>query len=301
MSQPGTTSPVSGLITPDDAESIEPRLASFSSAPLGWSGVRVDVHKQLTPIEGYSPGCTHHLLAIALTPFQRLKFRRKGFSHNAGARVGDSLLVAAKTPCYWHWYEGGVVRLYIEPDALTRNLDGFREDNPDRIEVLSNAGARDPLIAAIGFALKDELETGVPGGRLYAESLGAALSVHLLQKYSAFPAKLIEGEKGLPRRKLRRTLEYIWDNLGHDVGLNSLAAQLGISPYHFARLFKLSTGLPPHRYVMELKIRKAQELLRNPRLSLAEISYQLGFSSQSHFTAAFRRIVGTTPARYRAS
>ena len=301
MSQGGENSRASGLITPDEAEAIEPRLASLSSAPLGWSGIRVEVHNQLTPVEAYSPGNTHHLLAIALTRFDRLEFRRKGFVHNGGAREGDSLLVAAKTPCKWHWYEGGVIRLYVEPEALIRNLDAFVEDNPDRVEVISNTGARDPLIGAIGFALRDELESSVPGGRLYAESLGAALTSHLLRKYSAFPTNLIEERKGLSRSNLRQTLEYIHENLSADVGLDSLAAVVQMSPYHFARLFKRSTGLSPHVYVLELKIRKARELLRNPHLSVAEIGYELGFSSQSHFTAVLRRIVGTTPTRYRLS
>ena len=68
---------------------------------------------------------------------------------------------------------------------------------------------------------------------------------------------------------------------------------------HFARLFRHSTGLPPHRYVLQRRIARARELVADRRQSLAEIGYELGFPSQAHFTTMFRRLVGTTPGAYR--
>src|SRR5262249_61294164 len=103
-----------------------------------------------------------------------------------------------------------------------------------------------------------------------------------------------ETNNGLSRHKLRRALETIHDNLNRDISLAEIAANVGISPYHFARLFKQSTGLAPHQYVLAQRIELAKTLLSEPRLPLAEIAGRLGFSDQSHFTAVFRRLTGTT-------
>jgi AraC family transcriptional regulator len=73
-----------------------------------------------------------------------------------------------------------------------------------------------------------------------------------------------------------------------------------VSPYHFARLFKHSTGLPPHQYVIACRVERAKELLRErDRLPLADVAAEVGFSSQSHFTRHFKRLVGVTPRRFR--
>lgn len=105
---------------------------------------------------------------------------------------------------------------------------------------------------------------------------------------------------GLPPLRLRRVLEHIEAHLGEDVAQRRLAGIAQLSMDHFARLFRQSTGVPPHRYVLERRIARARYLVAERRLSLAEIAYALGFPSQSHFTTMFRRLVGMTPGSYRA-
>lgn len=105
--------------------------------------------------------------------------------------------------------------------------------------------------------------------------------------------------RGLPPASLMRVLEHIEMHLAEDVAQRQLAGIARLSMDHFARLFRQSTGLPPHRYVLERRIARARDLVAEQRLSLAEIGYALGFPSQSHFTTMFRRLVGTTPGAYR--
>ena len=98
-----------------------------------------------------------------------------------------------------------------------------------------------------------------------------------------------------------RATEYLRDRLEENVTLATLASEFGMSPYHFARRFKLATGCPPHEYQLQLRIQRACELLlRQPRQSVATIAVELGFADESHFRRHFRRIVGTTPSRYRS-
>jgi AraC-like DNA-binding protein len=103
----------------------------------------------------------------------------------------------------------------------------------------------------------------------------------------------------LPWCRLRRVTEYIQQNLDKDLTLAELAALVYMSPYHFARLFKCSTGVPPHRFVIRQRIARARAFLSTQELSIAQISRMVGFRTPSHFTTVFRRVTGITPRGYR--
>jgi AraC family transcriptional regulator len=94
-------------------------------------------------------------------------------------------------------------------------------------------------------------------------------------------------------------IEHIQQNLDKDLTLAELAAVVYMSPYHFARLFKGSTGLPPHRFVVRQRIARASAFLATRELSIAQISQMVGFRTPSHFTTVFRRVRGITPRGYR--
>jgi AraC family transcriptional regulator len=95
-------------------------------------------------------------------------------------------------------------------------------------------------------------------------------------------------------------VEYIEEHLDAELTLDHLAGVAHLSPYHFARLFKNSTGLPPHQYVIARRVERAKDLLRGKdRFPLVDIAAEVGFSSQSHFTRHFKRLVGVTPKHFR--
>ena len=104
----------------------------------------------------------------------------------------------------------------------------------------------------------------------------------------------------LPGCRLRRVTEYIQQNLDKELTLAELAAVVYMSPYHFARLFKGSTGVPPHRFVVRQRIARARGVLATPELSIAQISRLVGFRTPSHFITVFRRVLGITPGAYRS-
>jgi AraC family transcriptional regulator len=92
------------------------------------------------------------------------------------------------------------------------------------------------------------------------------------------------------------------ENLDTSPTLEQMAAVIHLSPYHFARQFKTTTGLPPHQYVIARRVERAQQLLRGDRdLGLAEVALRVGFSDQSQFSFHFKRIVGVTPGQFRIS
>lgn len=162
-----------------------------------------------------------------------------------------------------------------------------------------DGAVRDEQIEAIGSLLEAEISAGCPSGRTYGEHLAYALGAHLIQRYAGPCSDDTGARQRLRNGKLARVLEYIQAHIDADLSLHDLAQAAGLSPFHFSRLFKNSTGLPPHQYVLHWRIEEAKRLLRHTRLDLAEIAARVGFRDQSHFTARFRQITGDTPKRWR--
>lgn len=144
-----------------------------------------------------------------------------------------------------------------------------------------------------------EREVRAPGfaSELKVDGLLRAL-VTTLTSRSHQPRELPE-RIHLPQAKVRRVNEYIEAHLDDDVSLKDLAEIAGLSPYHFARVFKLATGESPYHYLGSRRLARAQELLSATDLPLAELALTCGFASQSHFTAAFTKSIGISPGRYR--
>jgi AraC-like DNA-binding protein len=104
---------------------------------------------------------------------------------------------------------------------------------------------------------------------------------------------------GLTPARLRRVLNHIAANLHENNSLHQLADLAKLSSHHFAHAFKQSTGLSPHKYILQQRIARAQQLLEQRELTILEISHSLGFCSQGHFTRAFAREIGIPPGKYR--
>src|SRR5207245_1425894 len=109
-------------------------------------------------------------------------------------------------------------------------------------------------------------------------------------------AGLVDGRRSeLPACRLRRVTQHVQENLQRELRLAELSALVHMSPYHFARLFKRSTGVPPHKFLVRRRIDEARALLEARTVPIAEISRLVGFRTPSHFTTTFRRITGMTP------
>jgi AraC family transcriptional regulator len=149
-----------------------------------------------------------------------------------------------------------------------------------------------------GRRLADRIRDPVPGSRACAEALQAQIAVHLLWNHSTLARPADEAE-GVADPRLGPVIRYIRENLTEDVSLETLAGVAGLSPNYFLGAFREATGRTPHRYVTEMRVARACELLRDPHRPITEVSLAVGFSSQSHLTEVFRRTLKTTPAAYR--
>jgi AraC-like DNA-binding protein len=194
-----------------------------------------------------------------------------------------------------------MIRLRLQPCFTWRSIGHLFSKTaeeldvyPDRVALVEQQREADPTLINIALALRAGIHTG---DRLYGEPLSTALAVHLLREYSDRRVRLPLAHGELSREKLIRAIEYIQDQLSTDLTVAAIARSVNMSPDHFARLFKKSTGRSPYRYVIEARARKARDLLASGKLSIIEIAQSLGFADQSHLTRQIKDAFGTTPKK----
>jgi AraC family transcriptional regulator len=136
-------------------------------------------------------------------------------------------------------------------------------------------------------------------GPIYVEALSVAIAARSLVRGAGvqFRPAVTRGNSA----RIAKAIEYAESNLDTSIGLADMAAAACLSVFHFSRCFREVVGLAPHAWLMRRRIERAQSLLASTGAPLAEVAYSCGFSSQSHFTSAFRSRVGVTPGAYRRS
>lgn len=261
-------------------------LAPMRGEPRARLGLRVDL--RTTP-----PGT----VSIEAQPEHRLKV-------HAGAPVrgacrtsrfvytrGDIDIFPAGMSDVWEEESENTSLVVRLAPALLRRAAEDMGLNPDRAGLESRHHFRDARIEHIAWALESDREEGHPGGLLYTESLGLALAFHLLGRY---PAPVVDA-RGLSAPQLKRVTEYIEEHLDRNLSLVRLAGVAGVSESHFRALFKRSTGVPVHEYVVQRRVERARALLLRGELPASQVALEAGFSHQSHMARCMRRVLGVTP------
>ena len=137
------------------------------------------------------------------------------------------------------------------------------------------------------------------GSLLHLESVVALMGVHVLKHASSTTNRHVGAASPRAAREVRQAVRYIDAGLAGRLSLSEMASVAGMGIHEFSRRFKTVVGTSPHRYVLTRRVARARELLATTDRSIADIAYAVGFSSQSHMTDTFRRLLGTTPGRYR--
>ncbi len=169
-------------------------------------------------------------------------------------------------------------------------------------ELIDPASAHDPLVERVAREMLAEMADGHPLSRLRVDVLGEELAIHLLRRHSTASGAAGAGRPargGLAPWQVRRVADFLQENLAADVSLAELAALVGLSPHHFCRAFRQSTGLPPHRWQLARRMERAGELLLSTDLPVAAVAAAVGYADPGQFSAAFRRATGRTPSAFR--
>ncbi|WP_337884229.1 AraC family transcriptional regulator [Fischerella thermalis] len=241
-----------------------------------------------------------HAICLSLAPRPVRLLQIQGGKTYAGLYgKGDISITPAKVPFFARWDRDDHYLQIRIASSFIQNV--ARETICEQVELRCEFRTRDPQIEAIAMLLFAELKQENLGGRLYIESLANVLAVHLLRQYSALKPRLSVYEGGLRERQLSQVLEYINEHLNQDIKLADLAKLLGMSQFHFSHLFKRSIGTAPYQYLLQQRIERAKQLLRQTDQSIMEIAFLCGFNSHSHLSKQFRQLTGMTPTAYRAN
>ncbi len=181
------------------------------------------------------------------------------------------------------------VHFHIPDATLRASYARIHDRDARRLEVRESTFSDQPEIALPMFQMAQAAQQG---DHLAAEEALSTLVAHL-------PEEKLILKSGLSPQQLRRTDEWISANISKSILLADLAKEAGLSEFHFQRMFTLSRGISPHKWVLRKRIEQAKEQLTSSH-TIAQIASSCGFSCQSHLTRAFKAEVGTTPARYRA-
>jgi AraC family transcriptional regulator len=271
-----------------------------TSCKLNWPGVEVHRYR-ITAVAG-PEHCFPHL-AIYLPHVEQ--------PFNAELTVGRAATLKARfhNDCI-SIMPAGVTRQFRRDSATPYELTAIFLDplmltgiaraqtGVDFPEIIPQFGITDPLIRSIGMLLDAELALEHPSPRIYAESLVAALAAQVFAKY-AKPVLDDMRSLGGNWAQLRRSIEHINENLDKELLLDDIARVANMSKYHFAKSFRQVIGVPPHQYLVRMRVEKARKLLGNEEMSLEEVASRVGYVDIGQFSEQFCKIVGTTPRRYR--
>ncbi|MBD1869007.1 helix-turn-helix transcriptional regulator [Cyanobacteria bacterium FACHB-471] len=280
-----------------------PNLPLVASLDSGWNNVHLAYFHQ--PAWELPKFCSHqHVITIPiLQQIANVEFvteeNRQRITLSKDDYVNACVEVYPANLSYKISWDKEVefLHFYLEPEFVSHVA--HESIDPDRVELLFEPKKSDPLIHQICQALKADLDRDGTGNGFYADSMATALAAHLIQHYSTRKHTFLKHENGLSRSTLDRAVEYINEHLNKKLLLAELSAELNMSQYYFCRLFKLSTGMTPHQYLIQQRVEYAKRLLKQSDLAITPVALECGFANQSHFAKYFRLHTGVSPKEFR--
>jgi AraC family transcriptional regulator len=247
--------------------------------------------------ERHTHDCTQ--ITVAMTPAQvRAEWQGRHGRVERRELGGDVIwIVPPGVPHVIHFdRRASLIHLYLN-EAFFQSMV---QDAPENIQtsLIPSLLVRDQFLVEMAKSLYRETKTHADN-RLFMESIATVTATHIVRRYTGTNENLPLYRGGLGPVREKRIRSYIAEHLNEELSLEQLARIADISPNYLISLFRQSTGMTPHKYIIQQRLEAARELLAQSGLSLLEVAQQCGFQDQSQFTTTFRRQFGVTPGQYK--
>ncbi|WP_247323976.1 AraC family transcriptional regulator [Bradyrhizobium sp. 21] len=294
-------------VQPDDGPNSERRTADAEMArvlrteptrmALDSSGAGI-AHWRHDPLHDVVEPMSHHVIMAYNGMMQRME-RRSGKSVAIGTfRPGVLIIIPEGSSSRWDIPKPvDVVQLYLPNATLKRIAD--EAGTAGTPSLLERTAHPDPITSRLILSAADALEGNGALDALFRHQLTDLLATRVLAAHTGAPTTFQPTMGGLSPKVLLRTIERLRSDSDADVSLDALASDAGLSRFHFCRSFKESTGLSPHAWLRQHRLEQAMNMLRESDESVVSIAAALGYSSQTAFAAAFKKLTGETPSDWR--
>src|SRR4051794_6036124 len=275
--------------------------------PLRWTGLFARRYKYPRVVDRFLVPATPEPLVVCQLAGVA-EFRERDVGQNWIVRHlgrGDIFITRSKVPYEVRFssppgQELDSISIHLAVDVYLAAVEAAHPGQSESIDVIDFFG-RDEALAHLCFACAEMLAERVPAKSERVTHLTKLIASCLAEKYTTAATEKADFRGGLPVRQLRKVEDYIHERLADDISLESLAELAELSPFHFSRVFKQTTGMSPLQFVTRERITRAQQLIRETKRSLIEIGLDVGYKNPSHFAQVFRRVVGVSPTEFRSA
>ena len=242
-----------------------------------------------------------YMIVFELNDLQGMEYWQEGrHIRNLDLRAGETIIhdlrrepaVLVDRPLH-------TIQWFLPQAALNALADEANAPHIHELRHEPGVGVSDAIIGHMNVALLPALRAGAQVSGLFVDHVNLAFAAHMAEAYGGMQAMTRVSKGGLTRWQERQAKDMLLADLAGDAPLASVATACGLSPGHFARAFRRSTGMPPHAWLNQARIDRAMALLRERGQSLSAIAHECGFVDQSHFTRVFVRRLGLTPGAWR--
>lgn len=266
----------------------------LSSRDRGWKGLGAEF-LHIRAGRTHVPGTESHRLGIHFGRAVNAHCQCDGQELRRHQKHGDIDIVPAGLDGWWEDdRDCTILRLTIRPELLQAAARELGQDS-ETVSLAPRFQLRDARLESIAWAIKAEIEATVPSDSTYAETLGMALAIRLVDNNGRRSATAGNDRAALSSRQQRRLTDFIEDHIDQSLSLADLAIVAGLSISHLKPLFHATFGMPVHKYVLTRRVERAKTLLLTADMPLAQVALETGFAHQSHMTHWMRRLLGLTP------
>jgi AraC family transcriptional regulator len=252
-----------------------------------------EIHDRTAPMR-------EHVVMTYYGTAQPISWRDGRQTQNGRTLAGTITLIPAGHEATWDVHGPiEVSHLYLS-DLRLRQAAGLATGRTP-FELRDRVAAADPILSRLLEIIALEAQAPNACGQLLVEQAIDLVSLQLLRGHSASADHVVASSVrgGLAAWQVRRVTDYLRTHLAEPVGLDELAALVGLSRFHFCTAFHKAVGMPPHRWLTGLRMSEAKRLLADNRLTVLQVAIAVGFQTQSAFAVAFRKAEGLSPSAYR--